>query len=407
MLEHVLDKCYKLKHIVLTSVHPAYNILRSTFGSLSSITIRDRGYNDSAELRAEMNLIPVESPLLFLQKSNEDDPLIHLKMDSNETLFDTLDVILKFCAHYKRTPMMHLTAWEHSSYQVQTLAQILKKWKQAVSVRLLAIDLRDGGGKGLVTMHLFDVQRQSFPLLSSLILNSCKLCLDDLRRLAEASTAGRLPMLRNLDISWNADVYRREPALSALLRCGFPKLKSLIARDCYLTPRDLNCLDAANVAGKLPCLTTLDLSHNPLIYGHISNLLAHCFLNLNVLILRFCALCEDDLGSIQQANAAGKLPQLKHLDISQNPISSGCRGVSALLSHRFKLLAYLILCKGRLNCCDLDSLAQAKLDGKLPALRYIDVSRNGLTGHLSHLTQDPRTGREVSWDKIVCFEEQE
>ena len=400
MFENVLNKCCKIKRIVLANEHPACSIVRPIFRSLSSITIHHRGHYDSAEQRKEINLIPVESPLLFLQKWNKDDILIHLKMGSPETLFDrsTLDVVLNFCARNMRTPLIQLAA--RNSYWVQTLAQILEKWKQLVSFRLLAIDLSGGDGKGLVTRHLF-IQRQTFPLLSSLILNNCTLSSNDFCRLAEASAEGMLPTLRDLDISWNSDLH---PALTVLLGKGFPKLNSLIARFCCLNRLDLSSLAAANVAGKLPCLTTLDLSCNPGISGHISNLLAHCFSHLNVLILRDCRLDEDDLSSVQQANADGKLPQLKLLDISQNPISSGPRGVSTLLIHPFPSLAYLILCSCGLNNGDLESLAQAKLAGKLPALRYIDVSLNGLTGHLSHLTRDPRTGHEVFWDRIVCEE---
>ena len=234
-------------------------------------------------------------------------------------------------------------------------------------------------------------------------MHRCKLCLDDFRRLAEASAEGMLPKLRDLDISWNSDL---RPALTVLLGKGFPKLNSLIAQFCCLNWRDLRSLAAANVAGKLPCLTTLDLSRNPHITGFISILLTHCFPHLTVLILRNCQLTEKDSSSIQQANADGKIPQLKLLDISQNPVGYGYghKSVSTLLIHHFPSLAYLVLCRCGLNDGDLESLAQAKLAGKLPALKYLDVSLNGLTGHLSHLTRDPRTGYEIFWDRIVCVE---
>ena len=210
-------------------------------------------------------------------------------------------------------------------------------------------------------------------------------------------------VLSGLDISWSSDLPIRGP-LTVLLGV-IPRLNSLIARGCRLTPSDLDWLAAANLGTKIPHLTTLDLSVNPNISGHISNLLAHCFPNLDILILRDCTLNKGDLNSVQQANADGKLPQLKLLDISRNAIGSGPRGVPALLTDRFKSLAYLILCSCRLNYWDLDSLARAKLAGKLPGLKYLDASFNFLTGHLGHLTPDPRPGREVSWDKIVCFEE--
>ena len=400
MFENVLEKCDKIKHIVLTSEHPAISILQPTFRSLSSITIHHPGYNERAEQRE--NLIPRESPLLFLQKWKQDDLLIHLKVGPNET-FDTFDVVLNLCAQYKRTAFIHLTdcvdAIATRRYSKRKLVHALEKWKQKVSFRLLTLNL--GGYFNIDSaIREYSGLRQMFPF-SSLILNNSYLRSDDLRSLATASAIGRLPVLRDLDISWNSNLSVREP-FTVLLGEGFPKLNSLIARRCWLTPKDLDWLAAANVGAKIPRLTTLDLSQNPGIHRCISNLFVHRFPNLNVLILRDCELREEALSDIQQANADGKLPQLKLLDISQNAIGSRSESISTLLVHRFPSLAYLILCSCRLNYWDLDSLAQAKLTGKLPALRYLDVSLNGLTGHLSHLTRDPRTGEDVSWDKIVC-----
>ena len=404
MFENVLGKCDKIKHIVLTSEHPAISILRPTFRSLSSITIHHHGYNESAQQREE-NLTPMEGPLLFLQKWKQDDLVIHLKVGPNETLFDTFDVVLDLCAQYKRMSLLQLTNWVNDpvpcSYLKRNLVHTLDKWKQIVSVRLLALDLR-GNLDIDSAIREYGGLRQMFPF-PSLILNNCPLYSDGLRSLAEASAKGRLPVLRDLEISC-PNICVQEP-LTVLLEEGFPKLNSLIARRCWLAPKDLDWLAAANVDGKLPCLTTLDLSRNPNIHGCISNLLAHRFPNLNVLILRDCALHEDDLSNIQQANADGKLPQLKLLDISQNPIGYGRKVVSALLIQPFPSLAYLVLCDCGLNFWELDSLAQAKLNGQLPALRYLDVSLNGLTGHLGRLSRDPRTGRVVFWDKIVCFEQ--
>ena len=403
MFENVLEKCDKIKHIALTSEHPASSILRPTFRSLSSITIHYHGFNESAEIRKD-NLTPMESPLLFFQKWKQDDLLIHLKVGPNETLFDTFDVVLNLCAQYKWMSLLHLTNWVKDpapcSYLKRNLVHTLDKWKQIVSVCLLALDLR-GNFDIDSAIRQYGGLRQMFPF-SSLILNR-RLRSDDLRSLATASAIGRLPVLSGLDISWSSDLSHRGP-LTVLLGERFPKLYSLITRGCWLTSRDLDWLAAANVAGKLPCLTTLDLSRNPNISGHISNLLAHCFPNLNVLILRDCKLREEDLSDIQQANADGKLHQLKLLDISENPIGSRPKSFSTLLVHRFPSLVYLILCSCRLNYWDLDILAQARLNGKLPALKYLDVSLNGLTGHRSHLTRDPKTGCELSWDKIVCFE---
>ena len=98
--------------------------------------------------------------------------------------------------------------------------------------------------------------------------------------------------------------------------------------------------------------------------------------SLSLLLRVYGALNEEDLRNLQQANAEGKLRQQGHLDISQNPIGYGTKGLSTLLSDRFPSLVYLILCSCGPNYWDLDSLAQAKLDGKLPAVKYIDIAVN-------------------------------
>ena len=52
--------------------------------------------------------------------------------------------------------------------------------------------------------------------------------------------------------------------------------------------------------------------------GILSVLFTHSFPRLNSLILRFCVLNANDLQSLARANVEGKLPQLRHLDISKN-----------------------------------------------------------------------------------------
>ena len=52
--------------------------------------------------------------------------------------------------------------------------------------------------------------------------------------------------------------------------------------------------------------------------GNLSALFTHSFPTLNTLILRWCELNANDLQSLARADVEGKLPQLRHLDISHN-----------------------------------------------------------------------------------------
>ena len=67
-------------------------------------------------------------------------------------------------------------------------------------------------------------------------------------------------------------------------------------------------------------LRHLDLSNN-CITSNLPHLVCHSFPALETLILRNCMFSYVDARSLAQANGGGKFPKLKHLDISQN----GCR----------------------------------------------------------------------------------
>ena len=65
-------------------------------------------------------------------------------------------------------------------------------------------------------------------------------------------------------------------------------------------------------------LHKLVISHSSCITGNLTTLLCHSPPSLNSLILSDCELNAQDLCSLAQASVVGKLPQLKHLDISVN-----------------------------------------------------------------------------------------
>ena len=64
-------------------------------------------------------------------------------------------------------------------------------------------------------------------------------------------------------------------------------------------------------------LRELDMTGSSGFTGRLSALFTHSFPTLNTLILRSCDLNSDDLAALSRANVEGKLPQLRHLDISE------------------------------------------------------------------------------------------
>ena len=75
---------------------------------------------------------------------------------------------------------------------------------------------------------------------------------------------------------------------------------------------------SANENHFLTNLQKLDISHSSGIRGVLSILLCHSFPSLNTLLLNDCGLSSQDLRSLAKANVKGRLPAIRHLDISQN-----------------------------------------------------------------------------------------
>ena len=65
-------------------------------------------------------------------------------------------------------------------------------------------------------------------------------------------------------------------------------------------------------------LQKLDISHCGNITGNVSTLLSSGSPSLNTLILKYCDLIPQDLSSLGRACVDGRVPKLRHLDISRN-----------------------------------------------------------------------------------------
>ena len=93
------------------------------------------------------------------------------------------------------------------------------------------------------------------------------------------------------------------------------KLEKLALKNLKMSGEELEIL--SNKLTSLQ-LTELDMSGSFGFTGSLSILFNNSFLTLNTLILRSCLLNPDDMIALSRANVEDKLPQLKHLDISQN-----------------------------------------------------------------------------------------
>ena len=94
-------------------------------------------------------------------------------------------------------------------------------------------------------------------------------------------------------------------------------LESLILSACIFDKSDLNVVTDIAIDCKL---THLDISDNTGIRGKLSILLDHTYPSLDMLVLNNCKLTEQELESLPLASVGGRLPKLKHLDISGNQL---------------------------------------------------------------------------------------
>ena len=97
-------------------------------------------------------------------------------------------------------------------------------------------------------------------------------------------------------------------------------------------------------------LTELDLSHSSGFTDNLSALFTHSFPRLNTLILYKCQLNSEDLKSLARANVEGKLPQLRHLDISHSEDDK----ISDLFTHSAQWIQLKTLTTSDGNILNLD-----------------------------------------------------
>ena len=134
---------------------------------------------------------------------------------------------------------------------------------------------------------------------------------------------------------------------------------------------------------KTRCLTSLlklDISHSAGISGCLSILLCHSFPELQTLILSDCGLNSKDLSGIAQACVKGRLPELNHLDLSENLKTQS--QVKYLFEHNstWQQLQSLDLFQSygtnSLSAIDLQCLSTKMISGHFSSLKELTISSN-------------------------------
>ena len=207
---------------------------------------------------------------------------------------------------------------------------------------------------------LVDLFEPAWPMLEHLNLNQCHLTEKDQSLPPRLENVAKLPKFQSVVLCWvrfelptpwanlksvwlhGLDISSYQIVLITVNTGNLPGLNELglvMVEDAsekytdYIKPIEhqvLTHLILHNVIrtmkhlytiSKSKCLTNLqklDISHSSGFRGSLSILLCHSLLSLNSLVLKDCGLSWKDLQSLGEANVKGRIPEIKHLDISQN-----------------------------------------------------------------------------------------
>ena len=121
-------------------------------------------------------------------------------------------------------------------------------------------------------------------------------------------------------------------------------------------------------------LNKIDISHSSGVTGNLSVLLRHSLPSLNSLILSDCGLNSQDLCSLAQASVESRLPQLTHLDISENPGLVGQLDSLFCLDEKWQHLVSLHVQQRIVSDNDFQTIVDKVQANCLSSLQVLEVS---------------------------------
>ncbi len=247
-----------------------------------------------------------------------------------------------------------------------------------------------------------------FPSLEKLWLGDTHLNREDVESLSEAVRAGKLPQLKDLNLEQTTLTGYLKDLFGGPNHHGFLSLEKLNLCATHLNQEDMESLCEAVGAGKLLNLKELDLTYCAL-NGYSKNLLVGPnhpgFSSLEKLKLYGICLNQQDVKSLSEAVGAEKLPQLKKLDLQYSRITGFMKDLFGGPGHPpFSGLKKINLSNTNLNQTDVKSLGEAVKAGKLPKLKELRLCQNTLTGCLKDLLGGSHHPGFLSLEKLNLHE---
>ena len=508
MLSTILGKCYKVRHLGIGFKHPAGQILSSLgplFKSIRSIQVPEVKSNLEVKFSIDANYRKeIRSGVNnFDDMINPDNDLnVIVRGERGVHCKSVLGAIYKVCEQWKRSPFVYINLPDQANIQFE-LSELLDGTMKGLHLfggrkivchqeiqycpMLTHLSLNGASLMGIFGGLVDALQNSKFPRLSHLNLAKCHFGSEG--RLSslfqsKCSTLEHLDLF-GLDLE-EPDLHFLHSVMTDSENCVLPSLSSLVLDTLTLQQRSslsimfqnpwtkmrkIRCeghrpplfnspkhhhkiSDFISIINesKLPNLTTLcfervegdldqldeqkiphlnsltlrsfrtsspiiltslvkkmrtwkleklDISGNN-VRGDLSALVSNILPSLKSLIVTHCELNSHDIWSLGIANEKGRLPELKYLDLSDNETYNDKMNITDLLPVKFPSLQGLIVRKCFLNKNDLRSLARANAAGKLPELRQLDISVNSLEESLELLTRDPKTHRKLSWRSVKC-----
>ena len=200
-------------------------------------------------------------------------------------------------------------------------------------------------------------------------LSLCNLMIDR-KTVAFISTAlreGKLPKLTDLSLA-GSDLASEGSNL--LFQCTWPSLTHLDLNECTMSKHFVTSLQHAFRNNLFPELMSLNLP------GKLA-------LSFPTLPSRLRELSFANRFSVTKLINQGNTTKKQNKDISDLTNSPGVSGRlhDCFKRNSFPLLQNLVLRNCNLNSQDVISLAEARVEGRLPKLKDLDISQNGIWMH--------------------------
>ena len=400
--KHVLQKCLYVRALVINngaSVMCDYEQIDGILGLMSS------------NLLSELTCLSMTDKYLF--PSLHRDPLaISIGPTDPETLNKILNNLLPKYNLLKRNAQVYATV-DSSSHESLDLSTLMTK-------HIKQLECFGFDDHSLPTLSISS-KIPHCPQLTQIILVDCNVDDSVPSALTKAIQQGKLPNLKRVelihctvsDYEWPAvpefSFHSRGNLDSSQMQKLLPKLTDLtvcrpseidlvipvrlenltVLKFRDMCGRNLPQINNILKKGKVPNLTELDISGTLLDKVRLGKFLdefdPHKTKKLVKLALRWFFISYDKLKILSE-----KLTDIQLTELYLTDISGFMASLSALFTHIFPTLNTLILRWCKLNANDLQSLARANVDGKLPELRYLYISGDQefeISDLFSHLAQ--------------------